>query len=106
MSKPRLVRQKATQFVCPIEEARVSLLQDARSSTSARIGVVLFWTIVGAVLGSSSPKLLSFAETHDTLFTALGTVLGFGVGAFAAVGTSRLALILAFPAFLFWLLPF
>jgi hypothetical protein len=84
----------------------VRFLRDARSSTSARFGVVLFWTIVGGVLGLSSSKFLSFAETHDTLFTALGTVLGFCVGAFAAVENSRLALILAFPAFLFWLLPF
>jgi hypothetical protein len=47
------------------------------------IGVVLFWTIVGGVLGSSSPKFSSFAETHDNLFTVLGIVLGFFVGPFA-----------------------
>lgn len=73
---------------------------------SARVGVVLFNVIAGAVLGASSPKLLSLADTHDTFFTVLETVFGFSVGVFAAVANSRLALILAFPAFLFWLLPF
>ena len=84
----------------------MSLLRDERKSLGARIGVVLFWVLVAAVLGPNLQKLLSLAERHDDLFIALGAALGCCIGAFAAFGNSRLAVVLAFPAILFGLLPF
>jgi hypothetical protein len=61
--------------------------------------------VVG-VLGPDFQKLLNSPERHDDLFIALGGALGFCNGAYAAFGTSRLAVVLAFPAVLFGLLPF
>jgi hypothetical protein len=49
---------------------------------------------------------LDLPEQHDDLFIALGGALGFCIGAYAAFGKSRLAVVLAFPAILFGLLPF
>jgi hypothetical protein len=87
-------------------EKQVSFLRDERNSVGARIGIVLFWTLIVAVLGPICQNLLNLSERHDDLFIALGVALGFCVGAYAACGRSRLAVILAFPAILFGLLPF
>jgi len=83
----------------------VDFLDQTRSGIGGKICVVLFWIFVGWVLGSASPKFLSFANAHDTLFTGLGIVLGVCVGVFAALANSWLALILCFPVLLLLLLP-
>jgi hypothetical protein len=87
-------------------ENQVSFLREARNGVSARIGVVFFWAIVAAVLGSNAQRLLSFPAQHDDLPIVFGMALGCCIGAYAAFGASRLAVLLAFPAILFWLLPF
>jgi hypothetical protein len=84
----------------------VSFLRDERNSVGARIGIILFWAVVVCVLGPNSQKLLDLPEQHDDLFIALGGALGFCIGAYAAFGSSRLAVLLAFPAVFFGLLPF
>jgi hypothetical protein len=87
-------------------EAQVNFLRDERNSVGARIGIVLLWALVVGVLGPNFQKLLNSPERHDDLFIALGGTLGFCIGAYAAFGKSRLAVVLAFPAILFGLLPF
>jgi hypothetical protein len=87
-------------------EFQVNFLREARNSVSARIGVVFFWAFMGGVLGPNLQNLLSFPEPHDDLFIALGMAVGCCIGAYAAFAGSRLAVLLAFPAILFWLLPF
>jgi hypothetical protein len=87
-------------------ENQVSFLRDERKSVSARIGIFFFWTLIAAVLAPTLQKLLSLSERHDDLFIALGAALGICIGAYAAFGSSRLAVLLAFPAVLFGLLPF
>jgi hypothetical protein len=87
-------------------EAQVNFLRDERKSISARIGVILFWALVAAVLGPYLQNVLNLVERHDDLFVVLGAALGFCIGAYAAFGRSWLAVLLAFPAVLFGLLPF
>jgi hypothetical protein len=84
----------------------VNFLRDERNSVGARIGIVLFWALAIAVLGPYLQKPLNLAERHDDLFIALGGVFGVCIGAYAAFGRSRLAVVCAFPAILFGLLPF
>lgn len=84
----------------------MNYLRDQRNSVAARIGIVLFWAIVVCVLGPNFQKLLNLSEPHDDLFIALGGALGICMGGYAAFGSSRLAVLLAFPAILFGLLPF
>jgi hypothetical protein len=83
-----------------------SFLRDQRNGVGAKIGIVLFWAVVVCVLGPNFQKLLSLPERHDDLFIALGGALGFCIGAYAAFGSSRLAVLLAFPVILLGLLPF
>jgi hypothetical protein len=87
-------------------ENQVSFLRDERKGVAARIGIVFFWTLMAVVLAPTLQKLLSPSERADDLFIALGGALGFCIGAFAAFGSSRLAVLLAFTAILFGLLPF
>jgi hypothetical protein len=84
----------------------VSFPRDGKNSVGARIGIVLFWILIIAVLGPNCQNLLNLSERHDDLFIALGVALGLCIGAYAACGRSRLAVLLAFPAILFGLLPF
>ena len=84
------------------------------SAMTALISVFsLSMTAAGVFLGAPTPcqlepnlqKLLNLAERHDDLCIALGAALGFCIGAYAAFVDSRLAVLLAFPAILFWALP-
>jgi hypothetical protein len=84
----------------------VNFLRDERNSVGARIAVILFWVFVACVLGPSLQKLMTLPERHDDLFIAFGGALGLCIGAYAAFGGSWLAVLLAFPAILFGLLPF
>jgi hypothetical protein len=87
-------------------EHQVSFLRDERNSIGAKIGVVFFWVLMACVLAPNLQKFISLSERHDNLFIAIGAALGLCVGAYAAFGSSRLAVLLAFPAILFGLLPF
>jgi len=87
-------------------ENQVSFWRDQRNSVGARIGVVFFWALMAAVLAPNLQKFLTLSERQDDLFIVLGGVFGLCVGAYAACGSSRLAVLLAFPAILFGLLPF
>lgn len=84
----------------------MSFLRDERNSVGAGIAIVLFWALLTAVLGPYLQKVLYLPERHDDLFIALGAAFGCCIGAYAAFGRSRLAVVLAFPAILFGLLPF
>ena len=88
----------------------MSFLRDQRKGVGAQIGIIFFWVfMVGVVAGVLAPHLqnmLHLPERHDGLFMALGAALGLCIGAYAAFGSSRLAVLLAFPAILFGILPF
>ncbi len=84
----------------------MNTLREARNSVLARIGVALFWAFIGLLLGDHSPSLFGVPETKHNVALGIGAALGLAVGLFAALGESYLALLVAFPAFLFWLIPF
>ena len=85
---------------------QVSFLRDQRKGFWSRIGIIFFWVLIVCVLGPNFQKLLNLPERHENLFIALGAALGFCIGAYAAFGSSRLAILLAFPVVLFGILPF
>ena len=84
----------------------MSFLCDQRKGFWSRIGIIFFWVLIMCVLGPNFQKLLELPERHEDLFIALGAALGFCIGAYASFGSSRLAVVLAFPAILFGILPF
>ena len=67
-----------------------------------RFLVVLFWTVFGVVLALSLEMLVREHETSMAVFI-VGGIVGLAVGLFAALGESRVALVLACPAIIFWL---
>jgi len=87
-------------------EHQVSFLRDQRKGFWSRVGIIFFWVFIVCVLGPNFEKLLNLPEPHENLFIALGAALGFCIGAYAAFGSSWLAILLAFPAMLFGILPF
>jgi hypothetical protein len=85
---------------------QVSFLRDQRKGFWSRIGIIFFWVLIVCVLGPNFQKLLNLPEPQKNLFIALGAALGFCIGAYAAFGSSRLAILLAFPVVIFGMLPF
>jgi len=78
-------------------------LRERRDAALGRFSIVLFWTVFGPVLVLSLEMLVGEPETSITVFT-VGGIVGLVVGLFAALGESKLALVLAFPAIIFWLI--
>jgi uncharacterized membrane protein YjfL (UPF0719 family) len=77
-------------------------LRERRAAALGRFSVVLFWIVFGAVLAISLEMLVREPDTSMAVIT-VGSIVGLVVGLFAALGESKLALVLAFPAIIFWL---
>ena len=88
----------------------MSFLREQSKGVGAQIGIILFWAfMVGVTTGVLAPyfqSLLNLPERHLGLLMAIGAALGFCIGAYAAFGNSRLAIVLAFPAIVLGFLPF
>jgi len=68
------------------------------------LGAVLVWPLIGGVVAYWSASLVSLSASALTVAAAVGMLIGFCVGFYAAFSRTTLALILSLPGIIavFW----